>query len=60
MVRTITEDKHRVELRDFLIEMMGHTEREVEFTMSLLSILDSRHSRDILIELRKDYENGLI
>lgn len=60
MVRTITEDEHRVALRDFLIEAMGHTEREVDCIMSMLSIIDSRHSRDILIELKKDYQNGLI
>ena len=53
-MRTKTEDQYRVALRDYLIEVMGRTEEEVEFTMSLLSILDSRHSRDILTFLNED------
>ena len=54
-MRTKTEDEYRVALRNFLIETVGRTEEEVEFTMSLLSILDSRHSRDILQFLNDEY-----
>ena len=54
-MRAKTEDEYRVALRDYLIETMGRTEEEVGFTMSLLSILDSRHSRDILQFLNDEY-----
>lgn len=53
-MRTKTEDEYRVALRNYLIETMGRTEEEVEFTMGLLSILDSRHSRDILNFLNEE------
>ena len=54
-MRTRTEDQYRVALRDYLIEVMGHTEREADCIMSMLSIIDSRHSRDILQFLKDQY-----